>query len=199
MEKLILKSLLLMGLIATLQSCSKKNDLPINDEKIQAEQKDGEKLTSTIRLISLPPYGNTFKCQAALEPNIYVAFDLDGDLVSDITFGNGSFLGGLPISSNAGVLKYKNGVGNTSGPYRLKYGQKSPISNAVFTLPNVQTAFPRFYSGGLFYIGFKVKFTTDNKIHFGWAKLRLMGSCSGEVLELAINDAPNTLVFAGEI
>ena len=61
MEKLILKSLLLMGLIATLQSCSKKNDLPINDEKIQAEQKDGEKLTSTIRLISLPPYGNTFK------------------------------------------------------------------------------------------------------------------------------------------
>ena len=48
MEKLILKSLLLMGLIATLQSCSKKNDLPISAEKAKAQQTESEKQTHTL-------------------------------------------------------------------------------------------------------------------------------------------------------
>ena len=195
MEKLILKSLLLMGLIATLQSCSKKNDLPINAEKAKAQQTESEKQTSTIRVI---PIEKQFFNPYILNEGA-VTIDFDGNGITDLTFhGVGSF-GSCYVKSNLGVLRYKANRNLSIGPFRLTYGQAGPVGGAAYSGPNNLVGFIDLPNEMTYYIGFKVKYATDQKVHFGWAKVKQQNRYGGYVYEVAINDAPNTPVFAGEI
>jgi hypothetical protein len=78
MKKTILKGMMLMGLLAIMQSCSKENDLPISKEKTIAQQTASQKLASSIRVISVN------KPIASLTLDGTVGLDLDNNLTDDL-------------------------------------------------------------------------------------------------------------------
>ena len=180
-----------MGLLAIMQSCSKENDLPISKEKTIAQQTASQKLASSIRVISVN------KPIASLTLDGTVGLDLDNNLTDDLIFSSTSY--GIYVKSNLGVLKYKANKNLLRGPYRLSYGQASPVGGAVFSIANKESFFINLPNEMTYYIGFKVLFSSDNKIHFGWARVKQKYEYAGYIYEVAINDAPNTPVFAGEI
>ena len=194
MKKMMLKFVALIVLLVAIQSCSKENDLPIINEENKIRQ--AEKLTSTIRVFAV---NDSFLPYTVGGSKGVYNFSFDGDSITDLAI-RGRFcfvLSCTPahIESNMGVLKYKT----KGAPFRLAYGQNQPVNGVKYSRSGQDVYFANLSNFQTYYIGFKVKYITDQQVHFGWVKVKQKTNTGGFIYEVAINDAPNTPVFAGEI
>lgn len=195
MKKLLVKMLTVALFFGLLQSCLPDNEIQSNAEKEASTNLNADETTvGNIQVIQV----NTNWFAPYVFTEGLIALDLDNSGSTDLTFW-GNNTGKTYVKSNAGVLKYKKNTSAKSGPYRVNFGEAAPLPNSSFSPPNKEIYFSNLPQEMTYYIGFKVKFDSDQKIHFGWAKVKQKKNTGGFLYEVGINKIPETPISAGQI